>query len=224
MQIVPARAFEPQASCPPLIRDEIHLWFLTAATIDDSRKAIAIETRKALTRLLVLYGDTDSPPPLDHGPYGKPFLPDSNGIEFNLSHCGRSALIAFARGQSLGVDLECLDRRQRFEDIADRYFTQEEARGLRNLPEERHVDAFLRLWTCKEAVLKALGVGLSFGLDRLSFKPDEEGKPDMLASIAPEGGVAADWQIVALTPAEGLVGAIAWQGPPLGIRAMRWSA
>ncbi|MGA9421114.1 MAG: 4'-phosphopantetheinyl transferase superfamily protein [Rhodanobacteraceae bacterium] len=224
MQIIGANAFEHRASPPPLEAGEIHLWYLTVRDADQSRNAAVKPARHLLGQLLAFYAALDSPPVICREPYGKPRMQKPVDIEFNVSHSSRWALLAFARGQPLGVDVECLDRRQRFEDIADRYFAPGEARDLHLLPASLRPAAFLALWTCKEAVVKALGTGLAFGLERLRFRLDDEGRPDALVSIAADGGSVADWQLLALAPAPALLGALAWRGPPRHVRAMCWLA
>src|SRR6185312_10744716 len=126
--------------------------------------------------------------------------------------------IAIARGQPVGVDLERIDRVLDAGNLARRFFSKREAAALDALPEPERATAFLRLWTCKEAVLKALGAGISFGLDRVAFDLDPDGSPAALAEAAPEAGDASGWQVSLLEPAEGFLGALAWHGAPRQIR------
>ncbi|MGA8278404.1 MAG: 4'-phosphopantetheinyl transferase superfamily protein [Rhodanobacteraceae bacterium] len=224
MKTISASAFKLCDAPPSLAAGEIHLWYLCAPDADQHRNAAAKAANRMLEQLLAIYAGRDSLPAISRGPHGKPCAETSVDIEFNVSHSGRCALLAFARGQPLGVDLECLDRRQRFEDIAERYFAPDEARDLARLPSDRHPAAFLGLWTCKEAVVKALGVGLGFGLDRLRFRLDADGRPESLESIAADGGSVADWRILSLAPAPALLGALAWHGPPRHVRVLRWPA
>jgi phosphopantetheine--protein transferase-like protein len=70
-------------------------------------------------------------------------------------------LIAIARAQPLGVDAERIDRNIEVENLARRFYSREEADALAALPEPLRRAAFLRVWTCKEAVLKALGARLT---------------------------------------------------------------
>ena len=72
----------------------------------------------------------------------------------------------------------------------------------------------------KEAVLKALGRGLAFGLDRLRFELDGN-DPRALADIAAEAGAVAEWQVTRFDAGHDHAGALAWRGPPLRVRALR---
>src|SRR5439155_24044853 len=98
--------------------------------------------------------------------HGKPGLADSD-LRFNISHSGTLAVIALARVE-VGVDVQ-LPRPRRSDAIARRFYTPGEIERLfANADPERRADAFFRLWTCKEAFLKATGEGLS-----RSMRPDE---------------------------------------------------
>ena len=139
--------------------------------------------------------------------HGKPFVPNSDW-QFSLSHSGDYMLCAFTRHLQLGVDVEQMRSMPDYESIAERYFADEERRQLRALPDGQHRQGFFRIWTLKEAYLKATGEGLSFplvdfdvsldpvGLLRVAGRPDEEKKwgmaafsphPDYQAAIAVEG-------------------------------------
>jgi len=69
--------------------------------------------------------------------------------------------------------------------------------------------AFLRLWCAKEAVLKAHGHGLAFGLHRLEFA-DIQGRLHLQA-CDPALGRAEHWSLQEIAPAPGYLGALAWR-------------
>ena len=91
------------------------------------------------------------------GKHGKPFLPDRS-IHFNLSDTKDAVLIAFALDEEIGADLETVTRTVDHDAVADHYFTRREVEWI-NASEDRK-RRFLELWTRKEAVLKASGVGI----------------------------------------------------------------
>jgi len=219
MRIIGPDAFEENPA-PSLAHDEIHLWLLTVDGSPDHR-TVAARARALLTRLLTQYADLDAAPEIARTERGKPFAPALAQIDFNLSHARDHVLIAVARGQPLGVDLERVDRRIEIEDLARRYGSTSEADALDALPEVSRPVAFLRLWTCKEAVLKALGEGIAFGLDRVSFGLDSGGLPTGLAALTSEAGPLDSWRLVLLEPAPGFLGALAWQGPERRVRTFR---
>ena len=212
------RSFTPVPDgAPPLTDGEVHLWLLVLDGNPTPREVTAAAQSALLTHLM-RYSDTHLAPEILRGEHGKPYAPSLPGLDLNLSHAKNHVLLAFARNQPLGVDLERIDRRLAIEDLARRFFAPEEADALDRVPADERLPAFLRLWTCKEAVLKAIGAGLSFGLERVVFDLGA-GVPAGLISLAPEAGAPRDWSVSLLEPAPGFVGATAWKGPPRTIRA-----
>jgi len=213
---LPLTDLAPGSTVPALAPDEIHLWRLRGGAHLTPR-GVSATAHLQLGRLLSAYAGTDRPLAIVRGTHGKPTAPDAGGIEFNLSHSGRHVLIAFARDQALGVDVEAVDGRHRsIMAIAQRFFAPEEAAALDRLDEAERRLAFLRLWTCKEAVLKALGSGLHFGLDRLRFALDAAGAPRAVRSVGADA--ASDWQLQRWEASGETVAALAWQGPPRRLR------
>lgn len=189
--------------------DEIHVWRL------------AYDHRQGRAPLLAMLGAYLGLPPaavqLEESDHGRPLLApahDHHAFAFNWSHSNDQALIAIARGITPGVDLERLRAHPRALPIARRYFSPEEAAGLEALPDEQRDRAFLELWTAKEAVLKALGRGLAFGLHRLSIG----GLPEAPVLGRLEGHDADQWQLHRLALDEHHVGSLAWHGEPRRIR------
>jgi 4'-phosphopantetheinyl transferase len=143
---------------------------------------------------------------------------------------------AVARGTSLGIDVERVDRMQLGPQIADRYFAEAEIRMLdRHAPDE-YAGRFIELWTLKEAYIKAVGTGLAHPLDSFAFAFEGE---SALQFGAPPGVAASDWQFLLAAPTPDYRLAIAvsgsaarpWRimmqriGPEAGapVRPIRWS-
>ncbi|MBI1293545.1 4'-phosphopantetheinyl transferase superfamily protein [bacterium] len=98
------------------------------------------------------------------GPQGKPRLAppyDRSGVHFNLSDSGDMALLAWTIGAEIGVDLEQIRPMPDALALAQRFFAKDEEAWLRQMPEDERDTAFFRCWTCKEAVVKAMGDGLT---------------------------------------------------------------
>lgn len=152
------------------------------------------------------------------GEHGKPHLADAAGLDFNISHSRGVLLVGIGR-TALGVDIEVAHRGRPVMDLATRYFAPAEADALARLDPALRAAAFLRLWSCKEAILKALGTGIGFGLDRLEFALDPNGTPTGLNVIAASAGAVAEWHIVRVEPAPLQYGAVAWHGRPRSVRA-----
>jgi 4'-phosphopantetheinyl transferase len=126
---------------------------------------------------------------------GRPFLagPEGEGLDFNLSHSGDIALIGLARGGRIGVDVEVRRPLPDALRIARTHFAADEVAALAALPPQPAQAAFFGLWTRKEAVVKALGAGLSLPLDRFSVSVPPT--PPRVVRMA-EG--ARDWTLAAV--------------------------
>jgi 4'-phosphopantetheinyl transferase len=108
-------------------------------------------------------------------PNGKPRLVGQRAdVAFNLSYGDGMAVLAFAH-RPVGVDVEAVRDDLEFGEIGRRFFRSDELRYLESGPDSSGGpgvrNRFFRLWTRKEAVLKALGVGLS-GIGELSVLDD----------------------------------------------------
>ena len=111
------------------------------------------------------------------GATGRPALAppfDASGLVFNLAHTRGLLALAVARGVTLGIDVEVYDKRVPLE-VARRFFSAVESDTLQALPGEAQPRRFLRLWTLKEAYLKAIGTGIAGGLEGMTFRIDDEG-------------------------------------------------
>jgi 4'-phosphopantetheinyl transferase len=97
---------------------------------------------------------------------GKPFVaaPARSGLEFSFSDSGDLALLAVGRGCALGADVEWRRPLSDLAGVAERFFAAEECAALFALPEAAREAGFYRLWTRKEAYIKALGTGLGHAL------------------------------------------------------------
>ncbi len=219
MRSTDADAFLPLPAPPPLDREAIHVWIHD--TGETRPRAVRDAARATLGRLLGGYAGDDRAPVIETGAHGKPFVPALPWLDFNLSHAGPYVAIAFARGQPLGIDIEPLDRRVAVDGVAARFFGAAETAALGRIEPGARQPAFLRLWTHKEAVLKALGDGLGFGLERIEFDLAEDGRVARLDRLAAEAGHPADWQLRPFEPVPGVVGCLAWRGAPRVVQPLR---
>ncbi len=219
MLILDADAFHTPTAIPVLERGEVHLWLIEFAHALDAR-TLSATAHAELGRLLMHYSGRNGPAVLARTEFGKPYASEPGYPHFNLSHGGQRIALAFALQQPIGVDVEALQRRHSSLDLAERFFAAEEARALADLGPAQRQQAFVNLWTCKEAVLKAIGRGIAFGLDRLRFTLDGV-SPCELVEIADEAGDCAQWQVCRFDAGPGHAGALAWHGEPQRVRPLR---
>ncbi len=101
---------------------------------------------------------------LHAGSHGKLTVDVAQGspVHFNVSHSGEVAVMAFARDIEVGVDVEL--RRDDVDQaaLARRAFSSTERAALKAVASSERVGAFYAAWTCKEAFIKAIGLGLSY--------------------------------------------------------------
>ncbi|HEY0549670.1 MAG TPA: 4'-phosphopantetheinyl transferase superfamily protein [Verrucomicrobiae bacterium] len=231
---------------PPLGHDEVHVWLahLSAANANLASLRAALSTdeisraekfhfhehrerwqtaRGILRLLLARYlKEPATEIAFDHGAQGKPKLkyPANSNLHFNTSHSGDFAVFAFTRAGEVGVDIECVrNEMPRRDDIVRRYFAPGEQRQLFALPEPQRTHAFFKLWTRKEAFVKARGTGLFSGLENFEVSLDA---PRVVGSDAHASEV--DWWMAELPPVPGYEGAVVASAKSCTPRFLKWSA
>lgn len=123
-------------------------------------------------------------------------------MRFNLSHSGSSAVIALTRLGRVGVDLERLAPVPEAPAIAAQSFSRTERAELSAAGASD--EAFLSIWTRKEAFVKAIGAGLSYPWTSFSVALREE----WIHKVDTVDGPAARWSLRALRDWGGHVGAV----------------
>jgi 4'-phosphopantetheinyl transferase len=152
--------------------------------------------RSALRRLLAAYLSVPAAGICFEYPSGgKPQLAvyqNPGALEFNVSHSGSIALIAVAREQRIGVDIEKIRPDVDADALAERFFSVRERAGLRALPDRLRVAGFFACWTRKEAFLKATGEGLAFPLADFSVSTSPD-VPPQLEEIRGDTEIGKEW-------------------------------
>lgn len=170
-----------------------------------------LQRRTALRSILARYLDV-APRDIAYAlnAFGKPEIAQPAGarLAFNVSHSEGIALIAVAKATLLGVDIERLKPVAEAESIAARFFAASEAAVLASLDVRDRAEGFLNAWTRKEAVVKALGGGLSIPLDgfEVSLAPAD---PPALLRCAFDPQLERTLRLARFDCCSGYVGAIA---------------
>ena len=108
--------------------------------------------------------------------FGKPYLHTHPDFNFNHSHSQNFYALATSNNvQNLGIDIEELSRKVRFEAMAQHAFHPEELKQWQALDYDS--EYWFKVWTTKEAVLKASGLGIRINLNELNTQihPDQNG-------------------------------------------------
>ncbi len=100
--------------------------------------------------------------------YGKPSFSDYPEIHFNLSHCDGLA-VCLLSAHECGVDAEM--KRTIRHKVVKRVFSTDEQKLLAGAEDPDWM--FTRLWTLKESYVKAIGIGIGFPMQTVSFYPEE---------------------------------------------------
>jgi 4'-phosphopantetheinyl transferase len=171
-----------------LLPEEVHLWL---ATIDhvpdlllsteeqDQLNTIKLpfaarrfeSTRKLLRYLFSVYLSS-SEFQIKKTDQGKPFLPAFPEFYFSVTHSKTMIMIALSRGP-VGIDLERV-RELPVIPIAQRFFSPQELFFLQDEKPQQNQKIFFKLWTAKEAALKADGAGIAFGMKNNVATMEEE--------------------------------------------------
>lgn len=131
------------------------------------------------------------------GAMGKLRVP---GVECNVAHSRGMVALALARDAAIGVDVEAQDRAVEALDVARDTFAPGEVEEIEAAREGERTAIFCRIWTKKEAVLKAHGQGLTKRLDTFAVSAREPGEAAVVLDdgsffvreiVAPDGFVAA---------------------------------
>jgi len=129
-----------------------------------------------------------------------------DALKFNLSHTGALAALVVTEGVDIGVDVELADPVK--EDIAGRFFSVPEQKALAALPEAEQTRGFHRCWTRKEALVKALGDGLSAPLDGFAVSIEADA-PARLTWLRDDPSGVVRWALYHFEPSADVIGAIA---------------
>jgi 4'-phosphopantetheinyl transferase len=181
--------------------------------------------RGTLRMILGYYGGTD-PAKISFtaGAHGKPGLASESGSQlfFNLSHARGLAVCAVASDHEVGIDVEFMRSFPEADAIASRWFSADEQAELRSLPMALQAHGFFRVWTSKEAYLKATGEGIAEALNRIEVRANPT-QPPALLRIEGQASRAASWSLHELTPASGCVVTLAEAAQPSRIFCGEWT-
>ncbi len=143
---------------------------------------------------------------------GKPQIDpalDRPGLQFNLSHTRGLVACAVTRDAVIGIDVETISAERSGREIAERFFSPAECAALHAAPLVKQCQMFFRLWTLKEAFIKATGEGLRRPLDSFSFSLD----PVAIAFHPGDPTEAGGWMFAEFSPTPNHALAIASRQP-----------
>jgi 4'-phosphopantetheinyl transferase len=237
--------------CSPvvLLDNEVHVWRaaldVSDRQLDTYRRSLSVEEHQRMRRLRTrsdqqhfvasrgilraLLGHYAHIAPANiafsYSTYGKPSLQSSDGIAaltFNLSHANGQAIYAVSSGRAVGVDIEYVRHSFDYESLASSFFASQERAALWRLPEQQRLAEFFRLWVCKEAYVKAHGLGFALPLDQFAIILPDNGTAEV-PHIYDEND-ADRWSLCELPAAGGYAAALAVEGADWHLRCWDYDA
>lgn len=148
---------------------------------------------------------------LNYTLYGKPFLdPSQNAqqLHFNVSHTHHCVVYAITKNDEVGVDVEYVKKNIDYAAIAKHFFSSQEYALINQAHPSEKCDIFYRIWTCKEAFIKALGLGLSYTLNDFDVGELSNNSAKILR-IKNDFEKSKNWSLFCWTPMDGYVAALA---------------
>ncbi|MCC9655475.1 4'-phosphopantetheinyl transferase family protein [Rhodopirellula halodulae] len=163
----------------------------------------------------LLAGDQTAPHQIQfrHLDHGKPIVehPTEMRRPFNIAHTKGLVLCGLGTESAdhwLGVDVEGIQRKTD-PGLANRYFAPEEIEQLeRTKTSDAKQFLFLKIWTLKEAFIKAIGTGLQTPLDQFAFENANSNTPTLKLKD-PSLAQGRHWQVRSVTPRQGYIAAVA---------------
>jgi 4'-phosphopantetheinyl transferase len=151
----------------------------------------------------------------EYGANGKPALAGAakeSRLEFNLAHSEGQMLIAVTESTRVGVDLECVRELPDAAELVRSFFSAREIAEFEALPNKERSVAFFRLWTCKEAWLKATGEGIANLLRQVEVSV-LSGGPAKLLSLPQRYAPVENWVVHELSYFPGFTAALVVAAP-----------
>ena len=191
----------------------------------DRRSFIAC--RAALRRLIASYvGEDAGSIRFCYGLQGKPSLLDSRiaDLRFNVSHSRDIALLAFALGHEVGVDVEFMRADIDFLALAETCFSEPERAALLACPPAARADLFYEYWTSKEACIKADGRGLVFPIEQFSLVRRDRRSPWREIVCIGQEVLAPDMRSRILEVGNGYAAAVAANTQSFEVVQLHWQS
>lgn len=147
--------------------------------------------------------------------YGKPIL-DTKDIFFSVSQSSGCAIYSFTHARQVGADIERIRVVPDMGRIAKRSFSKAEYESYSSQMKNAKQEVFFKYWSRKEALIKAIGSGLSIPLDTFDVSTKED-RPACQVEIKNCEGKACLWTIQDIDLRAGFASALATEGPDLPI-------
>jgi len=210
--------------------DDVHLWHIDLRQLSnplspgesaDSAELSFFQqrmTRRFYLRLLLgaYLGVPGKDVRITRSVKGRPELDSmqsQGALNFSVARSDGCYLIGINSGATLGVDMEIAARQPgKPMALARRYFSQRETSALSRFKDEDLRRAFMHAWACKEAIVKASGMGIANQLCRFSVDVDPDRPPSVVDMMDDD---ASAWKLAIAEPVRGTIAVVAARQPSL---------
>jgi phosphopantetheinyl transferase len=129
---------------------------------------------------------------IERNSFGRPMLGGGMTADFNVAHAANIFVLGLSPRGGIGVDVEIVGQVQGIDlaAVARDYFSQAEMMWVNSFAESERMLRVFQCWTAKEALVKAVGCGLSVPLAKIETQPIE-GEEAGVRIVRPEG-----WRLV----------------------------
>jgi 4'-phosphopantetheinyl transferase len=206
--------------------DQLHLWIerfsqiLSEEELTKANNFIFIQDKDrfivshGLLRIMLANYVKIDPKQLkfNHAINGKPYITTKYSIDsdlsFNMSHSHNVAIYTFTLNRRIGVDIEFIRYIKNIDQLINFVFSKNDRMTIDTLPEKQKQEAFLNIWTRKEAYVKAIGGCLSNICSQYSFLSDIDKPIDLLCDELGRSDTS-DWFFQTLLPDSDYIATIA---------------
>lgn len=140
---------------------------------------------------------------LDYHFNKKPYLSSHPWLYFNVSHSEDFAVIAISL-KKVGIDIEYIAKDFTFTNVLPDVFDNNEVLAIQKAVDIKHT--FYKLWTRKEALVKALGTGID---DDFKNIPSLDGHHMIDSKLVKN---TENWQVCSFELDDNYLGAVAFEG------------
>ncbi|HKP50189.1 MAG TPA: 4'-phosphopantetheinyl transferase superfamily protein, partial [Gemmatimonadales bacterium] len=154
---------------------------------------------------------------------GKPHLLAHTELRFNVSHSAETLVVAVACRRQLGVDVEVLPLDVAEAGVADLVFCDSERAALEETDATGYSRMFARLWTRKEAYIKADGRGMTLQLSHIDVGTLPEGIL-LFQPALKQWTPSTDWTLHTLGSSRRYVCSLAIEGADCSVVSAEWPA
>jgi len=141
----------------------------------------------------------------------RPVLAHAETIQFSISHTHDLVAVALTADACIGIDLEYVKSTADLPELAERILSTRDLKVFQTLSPDEALSAFFRVWTRKEAYLKATGEGITEALQQISVSMG----PEEISSVIDDRDIstAQDWRLLGLPVPAGYMGHVACNQP-----------